>query len=1389
MKRLNIKSSVLAILLLCGALPVSAYINGPSGRPVSPGNNPSTLRAVCNAASSQVDLSVNNVRARLLNGGDMWWNLKDGSYLIPKPAPGALYRPSSMFAGAVWIGGYDSGNQLKIAAQTYRQGGNDYWPGPLDPQTGSVTQVTCDNWDKHFQVSGANIDLMKSKAYQGDVFINNFDRAIISDDIKKWPGRGNPFFNTFYTFNLPNQDLAPFFDRTGDGVYDPNDGDFPIIEISNCGAGTASKAQYGDDMVWWIYNDQGNGAQHGETKGRTIRMEVQAQAFAFKADNQINDMSFYRFKLLNRAKDQLDRTYISMWSDPDLGCYNDDYIGCQNDVVGIKNGKPVYRNLGYVYNGKTPDDLVCTSPGGSVDGYGNNIPILGSDYFRGPKDENGNEIDMSSFTYYMNNTPPAPPPPQSNPQLDIEYYGYMTGFWRDGTPFRDNCALGYYDPSGTAPPTKFVYPDAPSVPNGCSMAAQNATYRDLRFLQSSGPFKLLPGASNEVIIGLPWVADQVYPRPVLNDLIAADDIAQALFDNCFDLLDGPDAPSLDVIEMNKSLVINILPIGNNLKVANGKEIGEAYNEVDPSISPALTTNTAYKFEGYRLYQVLSEDVTVQDLDNTDKAKQILQVDLKNNIQTMYNWEQNPDLPSTLIARKKVTGANKGIQHTVEFTKDQFSAGSGTTGELINHKKYYFLAVAYAQNNWKKFNDTTRTGQATTYLIGRRSQPVSVGIPRRTLAETGGSVLNSKYGDIPQITRLDGKGNGGLFVDLEDYKLDSFNITQANNAKGALTYKKGFGPVEIKVIDPRSVPKGNFILSVGRDSTGSVNTVPVAWTPQTALAADTAIYERIPPFVNSNSYWELKNADRPTVRWVSNKLIKDNTDQVIPDLGISVRVTQVDDAGANLEDPTNGFISSTVDAKDPEKAWFSAVLDEDSRFPFAADALNFIRNGTETEDDYIKDKAKAFNKPAGGFVPFTLCNCRERESGGAGANYQPYITPSWLSGNQSSHCVPNGPYPYVGSPLQIMGRNKLEYLNNVDIVFTPDTTMWSRCIVVETTNKPWADQAGLVVQGGKTHMDIREHASVNKRGEDETGRGMGWFPGYAVDVETGQRLNVFFGEASGYDGSTFPDGTAGSASTGGDMIFNPTTSVLVGDLPPSSPGQFALGAMHMVYVTRAPYDGCAKYKKVALGQTGTANTIISANRRKVLSEVTWASIVLPTRDIWVPKAGSTTNFELKIPTETKIKMRVNNKYEVLKGTAVNNGFPQYQFSLDNLSAGRVTEDTRVDALSEINVVPNPYYAHSDYEISDNDFVVKITNLPLECTITIYSLDGKLIRTYPRKEIPTARTQAAASVDWDMKNAKGIPVSSGVYLIHVNAPGVGERVIKWFGVTRAIDAQRL
>ncbi len=96
----------------------------------------------------------------------------------------------------------------------------------------------------------------------------------------------------------------------------------------------------------------------------------------------------------------------------------------------------------------------------------------------------------------------------------------------------------------------------------------------------------------------------------------------------------------------------------------------------------------------------------------------------------------------------------------------------------------------------------------------------------------------------------------------------------------------------------------------------------------------------------------------------------------------------------------------------------------------------------------------------------------------------------------------------------------------------------------------------------------------------------------------------------------------------------------------------------------------------------------------------------------------------------------------------------------------------DALDLIGVVPNPYMGVSAYETSNLDRVVRFINLPDQATISIYTVAGTLIRTL-QKDGP------GRSLDWDLNTHNQLPVASGMYLIHVDVPGVGEKVLK-FGV---------
>ena len=136
--------------------------------------------------------------------------------------------------------------------------------------------------------------------------------------------------------------------------------------------------------------------------------------------------------------------------------------------------------------------------------------------------------------------------------------------------------------------------------------------------------------------------------------------------------------------------------------------------------------------------------------------------------------------------------------------------------------------------------------------------------------------------------------------------------------------------------------------------------------------------------------------------------------------------------------------------------------------------------------------------------------------------------------------------------------------------------------------------------------------------------------------------------------------------------------------------------------------------------------------------------------------------------------------------VNSFNPVYRFSTDDIVATTGDVNVATDAMDAIKAVPNPYYGKSNYEKNQLDNRVKITNLPERATISIFSVSGTLIRKLKKDD-------AMTSIDWNLKNDYGIPIASGLYIIHVNAKFWDEngrivekdKVIKWFGALRPID----
>ncbi|MEM8907978.1 MAG: hypothetical protein AAGD05_09055 [Bacteroidota bacterium] len=256
-----------------------------------------------------------------------------------------------------------------------------------------------------------------------------------------------------------------------------------------------------------------------------------------------------------------------------------------------------------------------------------------------------------------------------------------------------------------------------------------------------------------------------------------------------------------------------------------------------------------------------------------------------------------------------------------------------------------------------------------------------------------------------------------------------------------------------------------------------------------------------------------------------------------------------------------------------------------------------------------------------------------------------------------------------------------------------------------------------------------------------------------------------------------------------MMWNPTSQVFV-----PTPGRnnidqlnFFTGGQHFIYVTDEPYDSCNNIRSELVNPFFLGQVNAKRNIR-------WASF-----PILQPETQLLSYEDGLIPNDLTVKVRVDNSYKVRLGTGENNSYPAYEIRLDNVEAEAIEGETEVDSvLNLVNVVPNPYYGFSDYENSQFSTVVKITNLPARANVTIYTLDGKFVRQYRRDETGTvpdgnnralARNQVLPAIEWDLRNSRGIPVTSGVYLIYVNAPGLGERTIKWFGIARQFDPSGL
>ncbi len=259
------------------------------------------------------------------------------------------------------------------------------WPGPIDTATNLAKSAV--SWSKVWAVSKSEVtnhlENFQNTGYQVPESFNN------------WPSKHNETNVNAY--------LAPFVDWNKNGVYDPENGDYPSFN--------------GDHAVYFILNDL-----YGENvfpQANKMGLEMQGMAFVYD-DPMLSNAIFVRLFVINRSTNNYSPFYYGQYVDLELGNRNDNYIATD-----------LSRDLVYGYNGDSIDQ----------GGFETKLPSAGVLFLNQRLYASSGLVKGDSARGF--------------PETEDQMLSILEGNWLSGNPKYSN-GKGFV---GTeAEKTKFIYP-------------------------------------------------------------------------------------------------------------------------------------------------------------------------------------------------------------------------------------------------------------------------------------------------------------------------------------------------------------------------------------------------------------------------------------------------------------------------------------------------------------------------------------------------------------------------------------------------------------------------------------------------------------------------------------------------------------------------------------------------------------------------------------------------------------------------------------------------------------------------------------------------------------------------------------------------------------------
>jgi hypothetical protein len=400
-------------------------------------------------------VTINSIYASIINNGDGTTEYPNGTGKL------AIYED-----GVVW-GGYAKGS-LKVGGSTYQHG---LQAGRiLTSGTPSTSPIADDPGLTKNRVFRVRPDVSPQTTFASvSALLESDEAALIAHTNRTVQQIYDQYILDWNEW--PSSQGAPFEDKNGNGIYEPNV-DVPGIPGAS-------------QTLWFAANDLDAARTFALAGSQPIGLEFQRTIWAYRSYGSLENVVLFRNVVINKSGGSIDSMFITQWSDPDLGDANDDFAGC--DTI---------RALGFVYNSKA-DAVYGNAPpaagykmitGPVVPGAPGDTAFVNFGYRAGLKN-----LKMSSFNIFISGNPSYSDPPLGNYNGTLQWFNLMKGLI-------GVTGLPYINPI-TSQPSKLVLSGDP-VANTGWLDGSFAAAGDRRIALTSGPFVMAAGDTQEFIVAL-----------------------------------------------------------------------------------------------------------------------------------------------------------------------------------------------------------------------------------------------------------------------------------------------------------------------------------------------------------------------------------------------------------------------------------------------------------------------------------------------------------------------------------------------------------------------------------------------------------------------------------------------------------------------------------------------------------------------------------------------------------------------------------------------------------------------------------------------------------------------------------------------------------------------